>query len=373
MRLSQFILTNTEQILSEFEAFARSIVPVDSMDVKELRDHAQQMLAVIARDLEQPQTRHEGKEKSEGRSDSTEATPDTPAQEHGSGRASSGFSLAAMVSEYRALRASVLRLWIGRNPKLDGEDVEDLIRFNEAVDQAVAESIGRFLSDVDLTRETFLGILGHDLRTPLGAIITSARFLLDLDESSPTTRALIATIASSGERMNLMVDDLLDFTRARLGVSMPITRTKVDLAQIIRTSVEETMAAHPGLDVSLDVSGDLTGEWDSARMSQVLSNLIGNAITHGSSGTPVTVRARGEPDHVVFLIHNLGSPIPSGQLQQIFDPLTSGSLAARDGNHLGLGLYIVHEIVAAHGGTIEVESNEVHGTTFSVRLPRSGG
>lgn len=373
MRLSQFILTSTEQILSEFEAFARTIVPVGTMDVRELRDHAQQILVVIARDLEQPQTRHEGKEKSQGRADSTEETPDTPAQEHGSGRASSGFSLAAMVSEYRALRASVLRLWIGQNRKLDGEDVQDLIRFNEAVDQALAESTGRFMNDVDLTRETFIGILGHDLRTPLGAIITSARFLLDLDESSPTSRALIATIASSGERMNVMVDDLLDFTRARLGVSMPITRTPVDLAHIIRTSVEEIVAAHPGMDVSVDIRGELSGEWDSGRMSQVLSNLIGNAITHGSSGTRVTVTARGEADHVVFSVHNQGPSIPAGQLQQIFDPLTSGSLVSRDSNHLGLGLYIVHEIVAAHGGTIEVESNEEHGTTFSVRLPRSGG
>ena len=373
MRLSQFILSNTEQILSEFEAFARTIVPDDSMDVTELRDHAQQILVVIAHDLEQPQTRHEGKEKSEGHSDSTQGTPDTPAQEHGSGRASSGFTLSAMVSEYRALRASVLRLWTGRNGKLDGEDVQDLIRFNEAIDQALAESTGRFMNDVDLTRETFIGILGHDLRTPLGAIITSARFLLDLDESSPRSRALIATIASSGERMNVMVDDLLDFTRARLGVSMPITRTRVDLAHIIRTSVEEIVAAHPGMDVSVDISGDLSGEWDSARMSQVLSNLIGNAITHGSSGTQVTVTARGEADHVLFSIHNQGPPIPAGQLQQIFDPLTSGSLASRDSNHLGLGLYIVHEIVAAHGGAIEVESSEVQGTTFSVRLPRSEG
>jgi signal transduction histidine kinase len=321
--------------------------------------------------LEQPQTRHEGKEKSQGRSDSTEETPDTPAQEHGSDRANSGFSLAAMVSEYRALRASVLRLWIGRNRKLDSEDVVDLIRFNEAIDQALAESTGRFMNDVDLTRETFLGILGHDLRTPLGAIITSARFLLDLDELSPTTRALIATIASSGSRMNLMVNELLDFTRGRLGVSMPITRTRVDLARIIRTSVEEIAAAHPGVEVSVDISGDLSGEWDSVRMSQVLSNLMGNAITHGSPGTRVTVRARGEADRVVFSVHNQATPIPAGQLQQIFDPFSSGSLAARDSNHLGLGLYIVQEIVVGHGGTIEAESNELEGTTFTVRLPRS--
>jgi signal transduction histidine kinase len=319
--------------------------------------------------LEQPQTRHEGKEKSQGRSDSTEETPDTPAQEHGTGRAISGFSLAAMVSEYRALRASVLRLWMAETGKLDGDDMTDLVRFNEAIDQALAESTGRFVDKVDHTRETFLGILGHDLRTPLGAITTSAKFMLDLAELPPVARKLTATIANSGKRMTAMIDDLLDYTRGQLGVAMPITRTRVNLGEILRASVEESLAAQPSKVVSLETSGDLHGEWDGPRLSQVLSNLIDNAISHGATGTWVTVAARGEPQDVEVTIHNHGPPIPEDRLQHVFEPLVS-SAEWRGSTHLGLGLYIVHEIVSAHGGTIRVRSSEAEGTAFTVRLPR---
>jgi signal transduction histidine kinase len=186
VRLSQFILTHPEKILSEWEAFARSIVP-SGMDIAALRDHAREMLEVIARDLETPQTLREGSDKSKGRSDADPdpSTPDTPAQAHGSGRAESGFTFEQMVSEYRAMRASVIRLWTAETGELKGADIEDLIRFSEAIDQALAESTSRFTADLDYTKETFLGILGHDLRTPLGAIVTSAQFMLEMTELKP--------------------------------------------------------------------------------------------------------------------------------------------------------------------------------------------
>jgi signal transduction histidine kinase len=371
VRLSRFIITNSEKILAEFEAFARSIVPKGTMDIAELRDHAQQMLTVVARDLETPQTKREGTEKSRGRSDSNEISPDTPAQEHGFGRAQSGFTMAQMVSEYRALRSSVIRLWIEEKGELGDVDLVDLVRFNEAIDQALAESTARFAKEIDETRETFLGILGHDLRSPLGAIITSAKFMLGAEPPAPIVRTLVGGIVSSGERMNDMVATLLDFTRGRLGVAIPIERTALDLNTILRNSVDEIKAAHPEANVVLRTSGDLRGEWDGARLSQVLSNLLSNAIKHGSAGTPVTVTARGEGDHVVISVHNLGSPILPQHFQQIFKPMSRTASTTPDPNHLGLGLYIAERVITAHSGTIEVESAEGTGTTFTIRLPRS--
>jgi signal transduction histidine kinase len=369
VRLSEFILTNTEKILAEFETFARSLDTPVAMDTVELRDHAKQMLTVIARDLDTPQTKSESKDKAKGQSDAAEEGADTPAQEHGSGRVTSGFSVAEMVSEYRALRASVTRLWIEGCGQLNADDLADLIRFNEAIDQALAESTARFTQELEQTRETFLGILGHDLRTPLGAIITSAKFMMEAGELAPTARTLTKAIVSSGLRMNAMVEDLVDFARSRLGVGLPLTRSRVDLAQILGASVDESAKADPRNPVSLEAQGDLFGEWDAARLSQVFSNLFSNAVSHGASETAITVVARGEPDQVVVSVHNQGKPIPADQLQAIFNPLT-GTTTSSSSNHLGLGLYIVREVITAHGGTIQVESSQESGTTFTVRLPR---
>jgi signal transduction histidine kinase len=372
VRLSRFIIANSEKILAEFEAFARSIDAEGTMDITELRDHAQEILAVIARDLETPQTESEGARKSRGQSDSMESSPDTPAQEHGSGRATSGFTIAQMVSEYRALRSSVIHLWIAEKGELKDIDLVDLVRFNEAIDQALAESTARFTNDIEVTRETFLGILGHDLRSPLGAIITSAKFLLGAELSAPIVRTLTERIVSSGERMNDMVATLLDFTRSRLGVAIPIERTALDLAALLRDSVDEIKAAHPEADLALRTSGDLRGEWDGARLRQVLSNLLNNAMSHGSAGTPITVTALGDGDQVVISVHNMGPPIPPQNFQQIFKPMSRTASITPDPNHLGLGLYIAERIVTAHSGTIGVESDEATGTTFTVRLPRRG-
>jgi signal transduction histidine kinase len=370
VRLSEFIRYNSEKIISEWEAFARSLDPDGTMDVEALRDHAQGMLTEIARDLETPQTEREGKDKSKGQSDSDETGPDTPAQEHGSGRAESGFTFEQMVSEYRAMRASVIRLWSEATGELKKADIEDLIRFSEAIDQALAESTSRFVEDLDYTKEIFLGILGHDLRTPLGAMITSAQFMLELDDLNPTQHKLTTAIQSSGVRMTRMVDDLLEFTRGRLGVSIPVERGELDLEKVLRDAIEEINASRSDNPVILKTSGDLHGEWDGARLSQVLSNLLSNAVGHGSAGTPVTVTAQGDADQVAFSVHNQGRPIPQQDIKQIFNPLRRSPSASRDSEHLGLGLYIVERIVAGHGGTIGVESSEVLGTKFTVRLPK---
>jgi signal transduction histidine kinase len=370
MRLSQFMRTNSEQILAEFEAFARTIVPLNTMDEAELRDHADQLLDVIARDLDTPESAQEAIDKAQGRSDADEAGPETPAQDHGAGRAISGFTVSEMVSEYRALRESVVRLWTGAKVDLTATDLEDLIRFNGSIDQALAESTERFMRELDKTRETFLGVLGHDLRTPLGAIITSAKFILEVGDLPPTSRTLARAIVSSSTRMNAMVADLLDFTRGRLGMSIPIEPGRADLAVVLSAAVQETTAALPELDLKLETNGDLFGNWDSVRLSQVLNNLISNAVSHGSSGTPITIRAKGNAEDVVFSVHNYGRTIPAHEIEEMFDPLNSRPSPSDNSRHMGLGLYIVRDVVSAHGGTIDVQSTEADGTTFIVCLPR---
>jgi signal transduction histidine kinase len=371
MRLSQFITANNERILENFESFARTIVPGGTMDMAALRDHAAAMLAVIVRDLETPQTDREGFEKSFGKSDSSDSTPDTPAQEHGSGRATDGFTFVEMVSEYRALRASVIRLWIEKAGELNDDDLEDLVRFNEGIDQALAESTLRFTTDLDRTRDTFLGILSHDLRSPLGAVVTSAQFMLEETELSAPARTLTKTILSSGNRMNEMVGNLLDFTRGRLGVAMPILKAKLDLAKVLQDAVAEMKASRPGSDITLTVFGDVTGEWDEARLRQVLSNLLSNALNHGGGDGPVAVSAQGSVAEVIFSVHNDGPLIPEGKMAEIFQPLSRSATASRDPQHMGLGLFIAQQVVSGHGGTIKVDSTAESGTTFTVSLPRA--
>ena len=375
MRLADFITSHAEAILAEWVTFAAASGPAGhGMDLLALRDHAAEMLTAIVADLRTPQTDAEQAAKSRGNADPPAITArETAASVHGAGRAESGFTLSEMVSEYRALRASVLRLWTTANGGLTGADLDDLIRFNEAIDQALAESATRYTQDLDQSKEMFLAILGHDLRSPLGAVITSSQFMLDSGGLAEPHLTLTTLISRSATRMNEMVGELLDFTSSRLGTGVPVVPGDMDLGEVVRDAVDEVAAAHPTSALRLDASGDLRGAWDAARVSQVLTNLLANAVQHGAADAPVGVSARGEAAGVVLRVRNGGRAIPPQKLPGLFDPLKrlhAGDAAARNGGHLGLGLYIAERIVTAHGGTIEVASSPDAGTEFTVRLPR---
>ena len=345
------------------------------MNLTALRDHALQMLQTIVADLRTPQTRDEQSEKSKGNSDGNEGGADTAAEVHGAGRAGSGFTVGEMVAEYRALRASVIRLWIRQCGKLEGDDLEDLTRFNEAIDQALAESITRYTVDVDRSKDMFLAILGHDLRSPLGAVQMASQFMLELGELQEPSLTLTTRIVRSAKRMNVMVGDLLDFTRGRLGSGgVPIVRAEMDMEKAIRDAVDEVATSNPECVVRLDTSGDLRGNWDAERIGQVIANLLGNAVQHGSAKTQISVSARGQAKEVVLRVHNRSPVIPAEDLPGIFGPfkrLKAGQASAGNAtSSLGLGLYIAERIVTAHGGTIDVRSSDDAGTAFTVRLPR---
>jgi signal transduction histidine kinase len=376
MRLAEFIRVQREPILEEWEKFARSLGAVsEGMDIVALRDHASQMLMVIATDLDTSQSDSQQHEKSVGNAPAdlvVKAT--TPAEAHGADRAERGFSTDEMVSEFRALRASVLRLWTETRGVLTNDEVRELTRFNEAIDQALTESVSRYTGDLNQSKEMFIAILGHDLRTPLGSIITSSTFMLELNELAEPYRTLTARIASSSRRMDRMVGDLLDLTRSRLGGGIPIERDWMNLEDAVREVAAELTAQHAGRAIEVTAAGDLRGRWDWGRMSQVLANLMGNAIEHGAAETPVRVLIDGAGDEMAVAIHNHGVPIPARLIPRIFDPMKRRQASGRNTNgaaaHLGLGLYIAQQIVAAHNGRIDVESSASGGTTFTVRVPR---
>ena len=372
MRLADFMTANTEPILAEWVTFASGCGPAaDLMDLDALRDHAREMLGTIIRDLRSPQTDREQAEKSKGLAPAEEGA-DTAAEVHGAGRAGSGFTVGEMVSEYRALRASVIRLWTDAHGTLTGDDLQDLMRFNEAIDQSLAESLTRYTRDLDQSKEMFLAILGHDLRNPLNTVIMASQFMLDTEELVEPHRTLAARMLRSARRMNTMVGDLLDFTRSRLGTGVPIVRRPMDLEREARHAVDELVGAHPGSEITLETHGALRGEWDCPRISQVLANLLGNAVQHGSTKSPITVTLTGREEDVVLTVHNRSPVIPPSEFPGIFSPFKRlhAPEAAATGS-LGLGLYIAERIVTAHGGTIKAASSDVEGTTFTVTLPRN--
>ena len=372
--LSTFITENTEPILDEWESFARSLPMGAEMDVDALRDHAREMLTAIAKDLDTPQSDHQQAHKSQGRSDAPEGDRRqhrTAAQEHGAGRAEQGFNVGQMVSEFRALRASVIRLWSRTLQEANLANLEELTRFNEAIDQAIAESITRFAQDVAESKERFLAILGHDLRTPLGAIITSSKFMQETDDLEEPNRTLVQRIGTSARRMNQMVLDLLDFTRTRFGDTIPVIRDEIDARKVVHDAIAEVATMYPGARIRVETSGDLHGSWDGDRLAQALINLIGNAAQHGSDKAPIMVEARGHEREVEIAVQNEGPPIPPDELGGIFQAMKrTTSDRSRDRRHLGLGLFIVDKIVDAHGGSVDVQSSKQAGTTFTVRLPR---
>jgi len=375
MRLSQFITEHLEEILAEWEAFAMSLNATGQpMTPLALRDHASQILRAIAEDIESNQTDLEQTYKSKGFAPIAEATR-TAAMTHGALRFLSGFDLRQLASEFRALRASVLRLWLKRGAT--GETAfYQMTRFNEAIDQALAESIANYSNEVARSRDTFLAILGHDLRSPLSAIANSGLYL-GSPGLLPSGAALDAVrrINRGAMRMSSMIKDLLEYTRTRLGRAIPVSLEAVSMEQICRIAYDEIRAAHPERMFQIKTSGDLEGRFDSERLQQVLSNLLNNAVQHGARDEPIVLSASGEADRITVQVKNYGRPIPPDQLQVIFNPLVQIPSALVDedsaaSGSLGLGLYIAHEIVAMHGGTIVAESSKQGGTVFSASLPR---
>ena len=379
MRLSDFILANTDKILDEWDTFARSVWPDAKSTPDSLRDHATEILRATVRDMNSSQTDRQQKEKSKGLAheggDKGTSELEKASAVHATNRVDSGFGMMALLAEYRALRASVLRLWEQSAAAPTAEDLKDITRFNESIDESLTEAVRRFSDQITQSRDIFLGILGHDLRNPLNAIMLSAHELCeDLGPDGPEQVRPASQIAISAETMGRMLGDFLDFAGSRLGRDIPITTAPMDLGVLCQEVVAEMRAAFPDRTLRLQSQGDLAGEWDPGRIRQILSNLIGNAVQHGAPTSPISISAEGAESGIRLAVHNEGRPIPRELLSRIFDPLARGSKAEPQARGLagsmGLGLYIAREVVEGHGGSIDVRSSTKEGTVFTVLLPR---
>lgn len=372
MRLADFISRDMEPILAQWEAFAATLLPAAAdLEASALRDHAQQILLAVATDLRTSQTREAQREKSLGRGPVLIDATETAAQTHALLRARAGFNINQLAAEYRALRASVLRLWMD-DCQPQAPDLNDIVRFNEAIDQALAESVAFFSAQADRNRNLLLGMLGHDMRNPLQAIQVTASYLEALNAGERVSEAA-ARLIHSGARMQALLDDLTDFNRTKLGLGINVTASSVNLADVLADELDELRAVHPDRQIELQVSGNLQGVWDGRRLQQLLGNLVLNAVKYGAQDTPVRVVVTGNATHVRIEVKNSGAAIEHATLARIFDPLTRGPdhQGKEDGpGSLGLGLYIASEIAKAHHGAIEARSDETE-TSFSVSLPRA--
>src|SRR5688572_22987964 len=364
MSLSTFIRNHHEQIIGEFAVFAKTLMPPGAgMSQEELRDHAADILNAVVDDMSIAQTSSEQALKSQGRG--AAKTMEASGRLHADDRIQHGFPFLSVLAEFRALRATVLRLYA----ESGAVDLREVARFNEAIDESLTASMDRFAVQTDRFRDQFIGVLGHDLRTPLGAI-TAGAALLALPDDNPQRRSWVVTrILNSAQRMERMIGDLLDVTRARLGGAIPLKRRPVDFQQVCDEAIIEIRLREPDAVVQLQAAGDLHGAWDPDRLGQVVSNLVGNAIQHGG-GTPVTVTAKQDGDSIRLAVHNGGPPIPRDVLPAVFEPLARGYGEA-DGHSIGFGLFIARVIVSAHGGNIQVSSSADAGTTFTVSLPKA--
>ncbi|MBC7548676.1 MAG: HAMP domain-containing histidine kinase [Polaromonas sp.] len=373
MKLSLFLLDHQEEIMSEWVSFARTLLPAaESMSEMALRDHGAGILLAIGKDIDTRQTPEQQQLKSQGQTSSRNASQSAAAI-HGAERHAQGLSLLQLSAEYRALRATILRLWLPKVKELSMDTTNDMVRFNEAIDQALVESIITYSRHTVHTRDMFLAVLGHDLRAPLAGLGMAGIALVDDIQPEPVARIGVR-VNKNVELMKIMVGDLIEFTRTQLGSGIPIKRNRADVGEIGHTALANAEAVKPDYKFELLAHGDLSGSFDSIRLHQLLTNLLVNAGQYGSKDHPITMNLQGEHDEVVVQVSNRGPVIDKNALRSIFKPLVQlpadQGTPSRPSSSMGLGLFIVEEIAIAHGGSVGVTSDAVDGTTFTVRLPR---
>jgi signal transduction histidine kinase len=227
----------------------------------------------------------------------------------------------------------------------------------------------RALSDALEFRDQMTAILAHDLRNPLSSVRALSSLFLRKSVSPDEVQRLMGIVDRAARRMDELIGTLLDFSAARFG-RIPIECGEANLSEVARAVVEEIRLAMPQRVVEFEAAGETRGAFDAARLAQVVSNLVSNALTHGSSTTPVHVAVVGSDLEVSLVVRNSGPPIPPELLPMIFDAFRGDASHAQRSHGLGLGLFIAKEVVVAHGGTLEVRSTMAEGTSFTVNLPR---
>lgn len=365
MRLADFIEGNRERIVAAWQRYAESLPPFDVQgSLAELHAHGGHMLDAIVSGMRQPAS----PPLPAAMADGPEHPPGGGA-EHGLRRHAAGLSLVAMISEFRALRAVVLRLWAGAGFVRSPQAFDDLVTFNESIDSVTAAAVTGFSQAVERDRALMMGIVAHDLRGPLH---TAAMAMHVLARRHPTLGEDegLGQVRRSLARMMPMVDDLMDVAAVGLRSRMIVRPQRMDLAALAAEIVAEVAAEFPQQRFVIDAPQPPLGDWDRARLGQLLSNLLRNAAVHGDRSGTVRVRLALENGHVLLSVQNFGPVIAEAERRRLFSPTARGANAS-DGAHLGLGLYIVQEIARGHGGQVELDSDADNGTVISVLLPLS--
>lgn len=312
----------------------------------------------------------------EGEDAPTQSRAVSLAQAHGRQRYRTGFDLRQLVREYGMLRDCVVD-FLEESQRVHA--TMDLLVIGQFITNAISESVAEFVeahqnelrARVDF-EEKLVAIVSHDLRNPLGAIQLASHILLEKDDLNQRQEKIVARIQSSSARASRLVEDLLDFSAARFGKGLALVRTRFDLHAVVRDVVDEIRVVSGEPELRLLQSGDGFGDWDEGRVTQVVANLVNNALTYRRPNTPVSIRTTSDTDDVVISVHNDGDAIPPEKLERLFEPLVRGSREApKGGRNIGLGLFIVDQIARAHGGRVSVRSTQENGTTFTVRLPRT--
>ena len=267
MRLSDFIIGNLEAILKQWEDFARSLASGRAMSIDALRDDAERMLRFVARDIESAQTAEQAFDKATGHGVALPAGQTSAAHDHGVSRAVDRFSLVELVAEYRALRASVTRMWIEAVPPTH-DSVAQLVRFNEAIDQILSEGVTTFTDRMDHDADLFTASVGHDLANPVDSVTTSIHLLAGSTHLSAEERAAVTRIIRATGRLAGMLDDLRDFTRTRLGGLVRLDRERCDVGSVVRDIVDELGAVYAGRRVAVECRGDVSARVDVRRVSR---------------------------------------------------------------------------------------------------------
>ena len=397
MRLADFILANVEPILVDWESFARGIWPNRvAADPAELRNEAGDILRATVVDMQSGQTDKQQSEKSKGKSrrdgDGNELT--RASSSHGQGRGVSGFELWAVIAEYRALRASVLRLWRESEPVADLSDLDDVTRFNESMDQSLTHAVRSYAEQVDRDRDAltanehaarrdaeaanrakdlFLATLSHEMRTPLNAIVGWLSILRHQDAQTSHFQEGLKVIERNTMAQVQLIDDLLDVSRIVSG-KLRVDIQPCELADVINAGVNATRTAADARGITLDLRLDPSASaasCDSVRIQQVVWNLVSNAIKFTPDGGHVDVALSREASSFQIQVSDTGQGISPDVLPHVFDRFRQAdSSMRRRFSGLGLGLSIVKYLVEEHGGTVEATSpGEGKGSTFTVRLP----
>jgi signal transduction histidine kinase len=373
VRLADFILANVEPILGQWEAYARSIWPAGATaDVAEVRDDAEDFLRATAIDIRSGQASVDRAGKSK----------DT------------GFDLRVVIAEYRALRASVLRLWRESDPTPDLGDVDDLTRFNETIDQSIAHAAGSHVQRVERDRalalaseqasrkeaeaanranDMFLTLLSHEMRTPLNAIGLWLSILRQENAGEKHFQEGLDVIERNTRAQVKLIDDVLEMSRIASG-KLRMEISACELADVITAGVNAVRPAAEAGGITINVQLDPSASaalCDRVRIQQVVSNLVSNAVKFTPRGGRVDVTLSRDQSSTQIQVSDDGQGISAELLPLVFDRFRQAdSSTRRRFGGLGLGLSIVKRVVEAHGGTVEATSpGEGRGSTFSVRLP----